>query len=170
MSAGPIRGNQILLRQGLELLSRIPVDAFRACPRRSSVGAQYRHILDHYVCLLDGLCSGDVDYDARQRDHSVESDPTVAAHRTNNLLERLAELVDGDLDRGLQVHLAPTADSEDGVRYQSTVGRELLFLISHTVHHFAIIRLQLDHTGVPFDAEFGMAPSTLAFHLAGDRG
>ena len=166
MSTGPIAGNLRLLGQGLSLLGLIPDELYQATPGRSSVGAQYRHILDHYLCLLDDLPSGSIDYDARRRDPQVDADPRVAARLTDDLLRRLDDLMEMDLDRPLQVHLAPTADSADGVHYGSTVGRELLFLISHTVHHFAIIRLQLEEAAMSFDAEFGVAPSTLAFHRA----
>jgi hypothetical protein len=40
----------------------------------------------------------------------------------------------------------------------------LQFLCSHTVHHFALIKLLLDGTGVDLAPEFGVAPSTLAYH------
>jgi hypothetical protein len=44
----------------------------------------------------------------------------------------------------------------------STLVRELLFLVSHTVHHFAVIRLLLAAEGIDPGEEFGTAPSTLA--------
>jgi len=43
----------------------------------------------------------------------------------------------------------------------SNLARELQFLASHTVHHYALIALTLTALGVPVDADFGMAPSTL---------
>jgi hypothetical protein len=44
----------------------------------------------------------------------------------------------------------------------STVARELQFLLSHTVHHYALIALILRLQGFEPGEEFGVAPSTLA--------
>jgi hypothetical protein len=41
------------------------------------------------------------------------------------------------------------------------VARELQFLQSHTVHHYAVIHLMLLQQGIRPDPEFGVAPSTL---------
>lgn len=43
----------------------------------------------------------------------------------------------------------------------STLERELQFLASHTVHHYALIALTLRAQGVTVGTDFGMAPSTL---------
>ena len=43
----------------------------------------------------------------------------------------------------------------------STLGRELLFLLSHTIHHYALIDLLLREEGFEVPPDFGMAPSTL---------
>jgi hypothetical protein len=48
---------------------------------------------------------------------------------------------------------------------ESSISRELQFLSSHAVHHFALIAMTLRAEGVPMDPDFGMAPSTLR-HLA----
>ena len=43
----------------------------------------------------------------------------------------------------------------------SSVGRELLTLSTHTIHHFALIAITLRAHGVAVDPDFGVAPSTL---------
>ncbi|MBP6670575.1 MAG: hypothetical protein KA180_14065, partial [Gemmatimonadales bacterium] len=43
----------------------------------------------------------------------------------------------------------------------SSVKRELQFLVSHTVHHYALIKELLRREGFDPGAEFGVAPSTL---------
>lgn len=48
----------------------------------------------------------------------------------------------------------------------SSLGRELQFLSSHTLHHYALIKLLLDDTGLDLGPEFGVAPSTLAWQRA----
>jgi hypothetical protein len=41
------------------------------------------------------------------------------------------------------------------------VGRELQYLLSHTIHHYAIIGSILRAQGVEPGPDFGVAPSTL---------
>jgi len=162
----PLEGNLHLLRQGIELLGRLPDSAYMdAAPDRSTVGAQYRHILDHYRCLFDGLTAGEVDYDQRLRDPEVERDRGAATRATQELLDRLRLLSRSHLGLPLRV-LQSAGDTEPEEPQGSSLGRELLFLVSHTVHHYAIIKLLLGERGVDCDANFGVAPSTLAYRRA----
>lgn len=162
----PVTANLDLLAQGEALLDRLsPEDYVGAGPGRSAVGAQYRHVLEHYLLFLAGLGSGRVDYDARSRDVLVETDREAAGRLTRSCRDGIARIGAGDLERPLTVHLAASAESDDGSGHGSTVGRELLFLLSHTVHHFAIIRLLLEDRGVDCEPDFGMAPSTLAHRV-----
>jgi uncharacterized damage-inducible protein DinB len=162
-------GNRALLQQGAALLAQLDQETYAtARPGHSSVGAQFRHILDHYRCFLVGLPDGRVDYDARLRDPDVERDPAVAARTALRYAAAMAAL---DRSRG-DVPLVVQSDS--GALHgtpdwrPSTVGRELQFLASHTTHHYALIKLLLEAHGVETDAGLGMAPSTAA-HLAGAR-
>jgi uncharacterized damage-inducible protein DinB len=50
------------------------------------------------------------------------------------------------------------------VEVETTVGRELVFVLSHTVHHNALIAVMARTLGVSVPDRFGYAPSTLA-HL-----
>ena len=43
----------------------------------------------------------------------------------------------------------------------STLSRELQFLVSHTVHHDALIAAAARALGVATEPDFGIAPSTL---------
>jgi hypothetical protein len=45
----------------------------------------------------------------------------------------------------------------------TTLGRELLFLSSHTVHHFALVAQYCRAAGVEPEQDFGKAPATRAF-------
>ncbi len=158
----PLAGNLALLHQGLSLLQRIGAESYRtALPDRSSVGAQYRHLLDHYRALVDGVPAGLVDYDARRRSLEVETDHRAAATDTRDLIDRMATLAHVALETPLAVVASPTA-AHAGEPQPSSLGRELLFLVSHTVHHYAIIRLLLDNPEA-VDQAFGVAPSTLAW-------
>lgn len=168
MTAGalPLEGNRILLDQGIALLDRLSEELY-ASPRGSwaPVGAQYRHIIEHYRSFFDGLASGQVDYDARARDETIERHRAAALEATRDCLTRLAAL-DGAEDRALLVRMDSGASATGSDWRSSSLGRELQFLSSHTVHHYALIKLLLDDTGLDFGSEFGVAPSTLAWQRA----
>lgn len=161
----PITGNMVLLRQGLGLLDALDDESYRhARPGRSSVGDQYRHVLEHYELLLGG--GGEVDYDDRARDEWIASDRSVAARRTRAMLARLEALDPRTLDTAVTIRMAALATGDPRRPTPSSLGRELLFLVSHTVHHFAIIRLLLEAHGHRAPDDLGTAPSTLAHQLA----
>jgi len=44
----------------------------------ASIGGHYRHCLDHFTSLLRGLDAEAVDYDHRERDARIESQPGFA--------------------------------------------------------------------------------------------
>jgi uncharacterized damage-inducible protein DinB len=119
------------------------------------VGAQVRHLIEFYSAFLGGLEEQRVDYDRRARDARIETDPARAGEALAELQARL----------GRESWPAGTIEirmDEDSERFvPSSVERELRFLHTHTIHHFAIIRLLLEECGVRVAPGFGMAPSTL---------
>jgi hypothetical protein len=164
----PLEGNRILLRQGIALLEGLS-DRLYAEPVRgwAPVGAQYRHVLEHYQSFLRGLPLGQVDYDDRPRDQRLESSRAAALVATRDCLAGL-EALEEAADRAIMVQM----DSGEGTGLPdwraASAGRELQFLSSHTVHHFALIKLLLEGSA-ELDADFGMAPSTIAHQRAALR-
>jgi len=155
--------NLYFLRQGLELLDALDAETYAAKEGgRASIGAHLRHCIDFFNCFLDGLETGRIDYDARCRDAAVETDRRAAARVLADVADRLAALGPADLGRVLEVK----ADIPEGVPFawsRSSLARELQFLTSHTVHHFALIALLMRQRGLDPGDEFGVAPSTLAY-------
>jgi uncharacterized damage-inducible protein DinB len=160
-------GNRALLRQGADLVRQLdPARFAQARPGHSSVGAQFRHVLEHYAAFLAGLACGRVDYDARPREAALEREPTLAAHAARRYAAAMDAFDLASGDAGIEVQSdAGAADGRADWR-ATTIGRELQFLSSHTVHHYALIRLLLELDGVATDASFGVAPSTLAHRVA----
>lgn len=158
-----LEANRALLDQGLDLLSRLADGQYAA--RRGGwapVGAQYRHVLEHYHCFLAGLPTGEVDYDSRQRDAELEQSPRRAADATRTVQAALRTLAGSNSARPLRVQSRTSLGADEPEWSDSTLGRELQFLVSHTVHHFALIKLLLAPEPIELDADFGVAPSTLA--------
>lgn len=164
-SARLAAGNLAYLRQALELVRRIRDDDYRgASPElpRGGVGAQFRHIFDHYDCFLRGLEGGRIDYDQRERHPELESERARAIEKLERLMQALLALPHADLRRAVQVSL-DCGEGPQRTWSTSTVARELQFLVSHTVHHFAVIALLLRREGVEPGVDFGVAPSTLKY-------
>ena len=157
----PLEGNRTLLRQGIALLEGLS-DRLYAEPVRgwAPVGAQYRHVLEHYHSFLTGLSVGRVDYDARARSEQIESSRVAALAATQGCLEGI-EALEGTTDHAILVQMDSGSGPGRPDWRSSSAGRELQFLSSHTVHHFALIKLLLEGTAV-MDKDFGMAPSTIA--------
>ena len=155
------------LRQGLELLADLSDEEYvRNFPPsfESPIGTHVRHIVDHYTCFLDGLETGSIDYDNRARDGSVETDRSAAAAAMSAVVDRLLAIDVSARDRELAVHMdCGGGPDEAGLRGRSSVQRELQFLVSHTVHHYALVAVMLRLEGrEPFDG-FGVSPSTLKY-------
>lgn len=125
-----------------------------------SVGEHVRHVLDHVYACEAGFRTGRFDYEARRRGSPVERDR----------LEGISALRDA---RRFFAHGTPAADSDrhvdavvllspEGnlVSLGSTVGRELAFALSHTIHHAAMIVAMARFLGqdIPYGA--GQAPGT----------
>ncbi len=155
--------NIAFLGQARTLLARLS-DADYVAPGpgglRGGVGPHLRHVLDHYELFLAGLESQAVDYDVRARQTAVETDRRAALAKLDELTAQLAALHAVDADRALMVKVDSGEDGEP-FRGASSVGRELQFLVSHTVHHFAVIAVMLRVRGVDPGRDFGVAPSTL---------
>ncbi|MEM1206167.1 MAG: DinB family protein [Acidobacteriota bacterium] len=161
--------NIFFLGQGLRLLGDLDDGIYgsRGPCGQSSAGAHMRHVLDCYRCFLGGLEGGRIDYDARQRNPQVETDRGVAAEAIRDIVRRL-ELIEDDLfEHPLQVQVDAAAWNQgDQLWSGSTVARELQFLLSHTVHHYALVAVALRSLGFEPGDDFGIAPSTLAHRQA----
>jgi hypothetical protein len=151
------------LRQILLLLGDLSDNEFSTSPRGLAphrVGSHLRHVLEFYECFLGGLRFGQIDYDSRQRDETLENSRYAAAAKICSIMERLGTVSTCRVDATIQVRVE-NADAD--VYLRSTIGRELQALSSHTIHHFALIAVTLRAHGYAVNPDFGMSPSTLRF-------
>ena len=158
-----------VLHQGLELLETLSDEDYTAPssgPFDASVGEHYRHVLEHFTTLADSMAFGIVDYDARERDRSVERNRSYAIEQTLAILRRFESLPECVL--GAQCHVLYQLGYGEvhQLSVSSSVAREIVFAVSHAVHHFALIRVLCAEHGVMLDDSFGIAPSTLAYRRA----
>lgn len=146
--------------RGVELIERLPDSEYCASEGDvGGVGAHFRHNLDFVGSLLAGLATGRVDYSARERDIRIESDRRYAIEKIRKLTAGLKRLDREDASKEIFVR----SELEQDSWHTSSLARELEFLHSHTVHHYALIVEKLKRSGLEVNREFGVAPSTLRF-------
>jgi uncharacterized damage-inducible protein DinB len=157
--------NQLLLDQARDLLAGLSDDEYGS-PQgdHAGIGPHLRHCIDFYACFLRDLESGRVDYDRRERDPRLESDRAVALAELARLANGLEEVSGATPSDRLEVRVDVSPGEHGAEDWSATsLGRELRFLVSHTVHHFALIAQILRARGVEPGKEFGVAPSTLTY-------
>jgi hypothetical protein len=156
-----IDANVACLEQGIELLRVLPASIYsRHCPEvfNSSIGGHLRHNLDHYLAFVAGEPVAEIDYDDRDRDVSVEGDHLEAVRVMEHLVGQMEKLREVDLGRPLKIRMD---DGGDSCWSETTLRRELQFLLSHTIHHYALVVSIATRYGFDqFPDGFGIAPST----------
>lgn len=157
-----ILANLHFLSQAERLVERLDDDLFSRPAEgfyRSTIGGHLRHCLDHYDSFSNGLAEGQVDYDYRMRLPELESETAKALAKTQEVSTALKNLSEESTLSALRIKMDCGLSA---VGWQSsTVGRELQFLVSHTVHHFAMIGGICRELGIELESGFGVAPSTL---------
>lgn len=126
------------------------------------VGAHLRHVIEHYEALLAPSDPGFVDYDQRPRDRELERQPVVALNRLKALQGLLRRTTDARLNAPLQVRGLGGLAGEFGFAVTSSIGRELVFVATHAIHHYALLKTHGERHGIPLDPGFGRAPATVA--------
>lgn len=168
MSLPVVEQNLHFLRQGIDLLRSFDDDTYTRPvserPRAAGVGPHFRHCLDFYRCFLRDVKSGRIDYDLRDRQPQIETSVVAALTAIENIMADLSGIGADQGRREVAVHHDEVPGEDPATSWQrSTIARELRFLASHTVHHYALIaHLARDHGIEPGD-QFGVAPATLEF-------
>ncbi|MES2681931.1 MAG: hypothetical protein V4650_00285 [Pseudomonadota bacterium] len=124
-------------------------------------GPHLRHVIEHYEAFTLHVASHSVDYDSRARDRAPERDGEVARARIEAIQQQLAVLDASASTEAIAVHQRGGLGGEENFVSFSTVARELLFLASHAVHHYAVIQMHCKAEGLCLGDDFGKAPSTL---------
>lgn len=156
-----LKDNIEALKQGIELIARLD-DLLYTRPdielSLSGAGAHFRHCIDFYHSFLAGVGSGRINYDLRDRDERIEQNRLIAIARLTAIIEDLSRAPVIEDGGTIETLLEGSSDSDWSI---SSPKRELQFLLSHTIHHYALIALALRSQGFDPGAEFGVAPSTL---------
>jgi hypothetical protein len=153
-----------ILRQLQAQIERLDTDAYSerlAVFNGSSIGGHARHVIEFYDCLLGSMETGIVNYDARQRDLEIEKNRDYAVFIIKKIISKLQNISD--------VEKIISLEAKFGAQYikqiPTSFHREEIYLIEHSIHHFALIRIgiQTNFSNVVIEKDFGVAFSTLEF-------
>jgi uncharacterized damage-inducible protein DinB len=160
--AGPVRPLLELLEQMRTTIERLDdCDYSRPAPGRSSggVGGHVRHCLDHVSALLTATRTGLCTYDRRQRGTKTETCRVAAMSAISDVTRALMFLASDTLET--EVYVETQIDPSGAtIVTRSSIGRELAFVASHTIHHNAIVAQMMRTRGLTFTPRFDLAPAT----------
>ncbi len=158
-----ISANIDALEQLLALIEIAPDKWYKNVPEgmTSAVGRHVRHVLDHYTALQSGMADGEIDYDQRNRDSVIEADPVLALEQIKGLIAWLRISI--RLDAPIKMKTEISMSCQESRIVDSTLQRELIYLLNHTVHHVAYITLVLRTLGINIASYIGVAPATQSY-------
>jgi hypothetical protein len=155
-----------VLAQGTSLLDSLDDATYTAMlpiASGASIGAHYRHCLDHFGALLTGDASGGIDYDARKRDPELENNRRAALEMTRHLQDLASSLDTSILASPVTVRCEVSYMESHSPVVHSSFEREVMFSISHAIHHYALIAMICRSLGALLPEGFGIAPSTVHY-------
>lgn len=122
-----------------------------------TIGKHVRHIVEFFQCLLfsdELIC-----YDNRKRESLLETSVAYTLSCIKEIIEQIDQL---DLDKKI---ILKQLINQQTFQVQSSIGRELIYCIDHSIHHFAIIKMVLEELfpAIQIDENFGIAYSTLKY-------
>ena len=119
-----------------------------------TLGKHVRHILEFYKSVI--FCTnGEIFYDKRERNFNLESNISYCIEEIDQLMK---QIISCECDAQITI-------STDLGNFQSTLKRELLYVLEHSNHHEALIKIGLGELGKSdlVSNDFGVASSTKKF-------
>ncbi len=170
-------GCEVLITTNLNILNQLEIGLIPLThaqytdsvdQKTSSIGKHMRHIIEFYQALFSvlqnphntGLC-----YDERQRDMRLEVSKEAALEELNTIREFILTLPMDDIN----IQLSSIIDTDKPMfTMNTTFQRELFYLLDHTIHHMALIKMLAEKLGVTLNQGFGLAQSTKAHESSGN--
>lgn len=147
-------------------LRGLPAGAYAAKAEAlgASIGGHCRHLLEHYLNLLDLDRRGCVHFEDRARDARLEQQPQAALDCIASLRAWLGSGCDGrDLDRPIDTKVSVFGKVDESVGLKSSFRRELIYAFLHGIHHQALIAVAGRLQGLAVPASLGVAPATRVY-------
>ncbi|MCR9226972.1 MAG: DinB family protein [Flavobacteriaceae bacterium] len=150
------------LEQFKKVLSKLPNGCYsQTCQilSNATIGQHTRHIIELYLCLINGYEVADVSYDKRERNTKIEEDIDFA-------LEQLTYIQMNLEKPNKTIAISYEVGGEENT-LNSNYFREVMYNLEHTIHHQALIKIGVRHFSTQEIPEsFGVAPSTIEYRKA----
>lgn len=128
--------------------------------KSGTIGAHMRHVLEFIEIIVTQYKGDTIDYESRERNSEYERDAEAAMKAFEGSLKSLSlALSESGADYKVDICEMPAFGSGQ-VRVPSSLGREVLYAIEHSIHHYAIIAMIASEYGAKFEEGFGLAPAT----------
>ena len=164
--------NRAVLTQCSDFIQFLPEGYYQQKPDHVAFGVNrhMRHIVDHYHAVKIGIEVGCIDYNFRQRGALMETDVAACNEQLDNLQKWLSELLaDGQIPNSIKVISEVNFSETESLKLQSTLCRELLYVLNHSVHHLAYMALIAKHWGLDVPENLGVAPATASYLRSADQ-
>ncbi len=144
------------------ILQQLPKEQYTApCSVLSdaTIGQHTRHIIELYLCLINGYECATVSYDKRERDQRIETDIAFAIAQL--------EFIQANLEKpNKTIQMGYELNGEEN-QLVSNYYREVMYNLEHAIHHHALIKIGIEHfSNLELPESFGVAPSTIAYRKA----
>jgi hypothetical protein len=124
---------------------------------QATIGQHTRHAIEMYQCLIRSYESGEICYDDRKRDKTIETDKEKALSQLNWLAASIEKP-----NKALRLKAGYNSKSDESTLLDTNYFRELAYNLEHTIHHMALIRVGLQEIAFENIPEgFGVASSTI---------
>jgi hypothetical protein len=153
-----------VINQLKDLLSQLNTNEYtKNLPvlNESTIGQHVRHTVEFFQCLINGTLTGIVDYDSRKRNLLIETNQSFALAILTDIEDSIATGL--NVDKVLKVRVNYGENSFELI--ESNFMRELVYMIEHSIHHFALIRIgvQENFRHIQIEPTFGVAYSTIKY-------
>lgn len=131
-----------------------------------TVGKHLRHIIEFFDILAKGYLSGELSYDHRLHDPSVEESRFLALDKLQELSQKISTC---QSDKELSLTVDYTADGQEAtMTLKTTFFRELSYNIEHAIHHMAILKIAVlqEMPYLELAPQFGVAYATVRYEKA----
>ena len=157
-----INASLSVLKQLHGLLSQLTTDEYtQKLPvlNECSIGQHVRHTIEFFQCLFEGFSTGIINYDARKRNLLIETNLGY----TLQLIGEITHSIHTTSDLYFPIQLKVNFDDDNFELIETNFLRELVYMVEHSIHHFALIRvgIQVNFKHIPIDSDFGVAYSTI---------
>jgi len=134
--------NKDLIKRLIEVINMLDKEKWSrsiSSINNETIGRHFRHISDFYIQFSKGAASKYIDYDARDRNEAVEVDPKAAIDVFRELINFFKLPL---IENPIQITMNSSINNK---KIESTMNRELMALIDHTIHHGHIIQIAIQN-------------------------